>query len=382
MKALWRPCLLGCIVQFFVFSKISAAFLPNTNRSATCMAISTSFNKHIALAKVNPRYLRLQLIKDAVNTDDIIIKFDSTANAKYNADEDAKYLQGFGEEHLFSYSADSVPLAINVLPLPKQQPDIIRLNVSAKTSGAYQLYMKEINNIPKIYDVWLVDRYNTDSLDMRRNTTYSFNLDKNDSTSYGANRFALVIRENPTYAYRLITFDASKAANSRQVQLTWTTANEENSTYFTVQRSDDNGTSYKVLYEIQSAGLGAYSIADENPGGQNVYRLKQRALNDSITYSKSIAVTFAGQNIVQNTLNIYPNPVNDMINLSVGSPGSGNTTYDIKFMNSSGLVIKEVTSSQPSWEGDISGLLPGVYFAQVHNHKTTTLVGRKRFVKY
>lgn len=379
MKALWRTCLLGCIVQFFIFSEISAAYFPIVNRSAT---ISASPNKHMALVKVNPRYLRLQLIKDAVNTDDIIIKFDSTANAKYNADEDAKYLQGFGQEQLFSYSADSVPLAINVLPLPKQHPDVIRLNVSAKTSGAYQLYMKEINNIPRLYDVWLMDRYNTDSLDMRQNNTYSFNLDKNDSASYGANRFTLVIRQNPAYAYRLITFDASKAPNSRQVQLTWATANEENSTYFTVERSSDNGTSYKALCEIRSAGLGEYRTMDVSPGGQNLYRLKQRGLNDSITYSKCITVVFSAQNIVINTLSIYPNPVNDMINLSVASQGSGNTTYDIKFMNSSGLIIKEVTSSEPSWEGDISGLLPGVYFAQVLNHKTTTVVGRKRFVKY
>lgn len=379
MKALWRTCLLGCIVQFFIFSEISAAYFPIVNRSAT---ISASPNKHMALVKVNPRYLRLQLVKDAVNTDDIIIKFDSTANAKYNADEDAKYLQGFGQEQLFSYSADSVPLAINVLPLPKQHPDVIRLNVSAKTSGAYQLYMKEINNIPRLYDVWLMDRYNTDSLDMRQNNTYSFNLDKNDSASYGANRFTLVIRQNPAYAYRLITFDASKAPNSRQVQLTWATANEENSTYFTVERSSDNGTSYKALCEIRSAGLGEYRTMDVSPGGQNLYRLKQRGLNDSITYSKCITVVFSAQNIVINTLSIYPNPVNDMINLSVASQGSGNTTYDIKFMNSSGLIIKEVTSSEPSWEGDISGLLPGVYFAQVLNHKTTTVVGRKRFVKY
>ncbi|MGZ3999649.1 MAG: hypothetical protein ACXVIY_03430 [Mucilaginibacter sp.] len=314
--------------------------------------------------------------------DDIIIQFDSTATAKYDADEDAKYLLGFGQEHLFSYSEDGIPLAINVLPLPKQNPDLVRLNVSAKTSGVYQLFMKEIINIPKMYDIWLIDKYSADSLNMRQNHTYNFNLDKNDSTSYGAYRFTLVIRKNPDYAYKLLKFNASKADHSKQVQLTWTTANEESSTYFIAERSNNNGASYKNLCEIQSAGLGAYTVTDDTPGKENMYRLKQQDADDNITYSNPVTISFNDQNITKNMLSIFPNPVGNTISLAMGTPGPDNVTYNIKFMNSSGLVVKEVTSPQPSWEGDISGLLPGVYYAQALNNKTDMLVGRKKFVKY
>jgi trimeric autotransporter adhesin len=367
MKALLRHCMLGSIAQFIILSN-AFGFSP--------------VNKHTAAVNTNLRYLRLQLVKDAVNTDELILQFDSTANTKYNANEDAKYLQGFGQVHLFCYSADNIPLAVNVLPFPNQQADSIRLNVWAKTSGTYQLNMEQINNIPEKYDVWLLDKHNADSLDMRQKNIYSFNMDKSDSATYGANRFTLVIRQNAAYAYRLTAFGAAKTVNSKQVLLTWTTVNEQNCTRFTLERSNNNGKSYKALCEIQSAGLGEYSITDDNPAGQNVYRLKQRYLNDNITYSDSVLISFNDQYIAKNALSIYPNPVSSMINLSVGSPATGNTTYSIKFLNSSGLVIKEVTSPKPSWEGDISGLLPGVYFAQILNAKTDAIVGRKRFVKY
>jgi hypothetical protein len=383
MKVLLRPCVLGCIFQFIILSTTAAANAATTHHHSVSRSKSACIKKPVATANTDLKYLRLQLVKDVVNKDEILIVFDSTASARYNPYEDAKYLMGFGQEHLFSYSADSIPLAINALPFPKQHQDLIRLNVSAKASGAFQLNMNQIANIPKMYDIWLIDKYKTDSLDMRQNNIYNFNIDLQDTASYGGNRFTLIIREAPAYVYQLMSFTATAVPGATQVQLAWATANEENSTLFTVERSNNNGASFKALCEIKSAGLGVYANTDETPALQNMYRLKQQDPNNNITYSNPITVSFTNQNSAGNSLSIYPNPVSDMINLSVGSSGAtAPATYSIKFVNSAGLVIKEITSSEPSWEGDISGLRPGVYFAQVLNNKTDTVIGRKRFVKY
>ena len=337
------------------------------------------------VANSNNQYLRLQLAKDTATTEDIIVRFDVAAKAQYVYDEDAPYLQGFGGVSLFSFSKDSIPLAINVLPLPKQTPDIIRLDVSAKTDGLFQLNMKAIESIPQLYAIWVVDKYKNDSLDMRQNKTYNFNIYKKDKASYGANRFALVIRQDTAYAYKLLSFTAAKMPDVKQVQIAWTTTNEGNYTNFTVERSIDNGNTFNILGGAPSTGLGSYGITDKSPiTGQNQYRLKQEDINNNVTYSKTVMVSFPGQNgeTPDNILSIYPNPVSNMINLSIATNSPDNITYDIKLMDSSGMTVKEGSSVRPSWQSNVSDLLPGTYFVQVLNSKNSTFIGKTKFVKY
>ena len=126
---------------------------------------------------------------------------------------------------------------------------------------------------------------------MRQNPTYSFNIYSNDTASFGANRFRLVLRSNPAYAYQLLSFDASKVPDIRQVQISWTTANEGNNTNFTVEHSIDEGKTYNVLGSLNATGAGQYGLLDQSPAeGRNLYRLKQEDINNTITYSNVVAV--------------------------------------------------------------------------------------------
>jgi len=83
-------------------------------------------------------------------------------------------------------------------------------------------------------EVWLMDNYKKDSLDLRHNTTYTFDM-SDDPNSYGPNRFQLVIRQNPALGVHLLNFAANKASGGAQV--VWKTENEQNYTNFTVERS-------------------------------------------------------------------------------------------------------------------------------------------------
>jgi hypothetical protein len=374
---------------FFVVASCSCAQL-FFNETAKSTAQTTGVNLFMGAPTdqiANSQYLRLQLAEDSVNTDDILVRFSTNASATYNANVDAPYKQGFGAVSLASLSSDHIPLAISTQPLPKTS-ESIPLSVNTTDDGTYSLSMKTLLGIPQLFDIWLMDAYKKDSLDMRHNTTYTFNVLKSDTNTFGSKRFSLVLRQNPAYAYHLLNFTATKAATtsvaSRQVQVVWTTENEQNYTNFTVERSTDSGKTFDVIGSVTASALGTYSLVDKNPAdGQNLYRLKQEDLNNTISYSAIIPVEYVkpGDILAKNGLNVFPNPASSTINLAIATGLNAPASYNILITNSSGLVIKQATSVQPNWQTSVSNLLPGTYVVKVLNTKDQTLIGNTKFVK-
>ncbi len=307
----------------------------------------------------NSQYLRLQLNKDSVNTDNLLLRFDNSAGTAFDPNRDARYLSGFGQVSLSSFSSDKISLAINVQPLPKTSARI-GLKLNANTDGIYSLNMKDLVGVPQLFDIWLMDAYTKDSLDMRHNTTYSFNVLLKDTNTFGSDRFSLIIRQNPAYAYRLLDFTAAKVSDAAQVQVVWTTENDQNYTNFTIERSIDNGKTFNVIGSITSSGAGTYSFFDKTPfAGQNLYRLKQEAINNAITYSNVAVVMYTGQtnSIIAGTLNIYPNPAVNIINLAITAKSQEPASYNVMISNSSGIIVKQAQISGPSWQTGVSNLL-------------------------
>jgi len=332
----------------------------------------------------NLQYLKLRLAKDSISTDETMIKFNSHASLNYNVNTDAIYKTGYGAVSMSNLSADNFNLAIHAVPLPKLQAQSMGLSVSANATGIYSISLKDIVSVPRIFDVWLMDNYKKDSLDMRQNVTYQFYLNRSDTSSFGSKRFTLVIRQNPAYAYKLINFTANKMQEARHVQVAWDTRNEENYTNFTVERSTDNGATFSVLGGVDATGAGKYSFIDQSPSiGTNLYRLKQEDLNNTISYSKIVTIQYANQSnrIAGSNLTIFPNPVSNNINLAISTQNNTAGLYSIRFMNTSGRLVKEASTSQQSWQGTTENLQPGTYVIQVFNNKTQTLVGENKFVK-
>jgi hypothetical protein len=236
------------------------------------------------------QYLSLQLAQDAVNTDETIIAFNPGANAAYVKNEDVLYFQGTGMVSLSSLSSDNVALSINTLPLPKPS-FTIGLAVTAKTDGIYKLNKTGLKALPKIFEVWLIDNYTSDSLDFRNNSSYAFNIYTSDPASYGNQRFSIVVREDPALGIHLLNFTATTISGNTQIA--WLTENEVDYTSFSVQRSTDNGQTFADLNTVISAGLGTYSYLDKSPAkGADQYRLKIQDLNGTITYSRVISLSY------------------------------------------------------------------------------------------
>lgn len=331
-------------------------------------------------AVASDKHLRIQLYKDPVNIDESVVIFNPAASTNYVTGEDATYLKGSGVVALSNTSADNKALAISQVPFPKQSL-IIPLNVNVTASGTYGLNLTEIVNIPKLYDVWLKDAYQKDSVNVKLSPNYSFVANTADTTTFGTKRFNLTIRQNSLYAYQLLTFTGTKVNGT--AQLNWTTQNEDVYTTFMVQRSTDGGKTFSTLATIASSGAGSYNYVDAKPaGGENQYRLEQIDVSGNILYSNIVLMDFPiAATINTGNVSIYPNPVNDVINISITSTNNASASYTVKLTTSNGDMVKTYTAAKTNWQDNVSQLRSGVYIIEVINNADKSIVGITKFIK-
>jgi hypothetical protein len=326
--------------------------------------------------------LRLQMIKDSINTDDIVLAFNNNVSAAFENNKDAEDLGSNGAQiALSALSSDSVKTVIHHRPFPKKQQEVIPLTSDATTSGPYQLKVREFSNIPAIYEVWLKDNFTKDSLNIKQDNVYSYNIDKGTPATFGKNRFQLVLRQSPELALHLVDFKAIKATEGAKT--TWIVENEASYTTFNLQRSIDNGKTWEDLKVMQSEGLGTYSYTDPNPAkGLNKYRVQLTDLNNDISLSKELPLMYANtqNNLSNSLLTIYPNPVKETINLTI-SQTNQSANYNIQLTNSSGMILKTVNITQLTWKNNVGSFVPGTYIIRVIDNKTKQLIGTSKFVK-
>jgi hypothetical protein len=332
------------------------------------------------------QYMRLELRKDSDDVEESIVKFESTASDKFVDGEDSEHMSGTGGVSFYSYSSDNVALAIDHIPFPKTNTTVIKLNAGASSDGQYAINRTEFKNIPPIYDIWLKDAYKKDSLDFKTYDSYKFDVSRSDTNSFGAHRFTLVIRETPGLGLHLLSFAGSKTTSGSE--LVWKTENERYSTNFTVERSIDNGKTYAVVGGFASSEEGTYSLTDKKPiMPADTYRLKMEDLNGTITYSNPITLAYANVgDLNNNAVNVYPNPAVGVINVAivenaVNLTKSSNPSYSLKITNSSGKVLKTVTTSQATWQDNVGSLMPGTYVVDVTNNADNSSVGKAKFIK-
>lgn len=376
--------IIGSGVGFFVQADtVGAQLVFNENAKTNTQAVvgSTLFMGTPVNTAINDQFIRLQMAKDSINTDESIIRFDNAASTVFNYRNDARYRSGTGLVSLSTISSDNVALAINRVPFPKNKQElVIPLKVSASNNGNYSMKVATINQVPQLYDVLLADAYAKDSVNMRTNASYSFAINKSDTATLGSKRFSIVIRENPTYVYKLVSFTGKSIEHRTQTQLNWTTVNEQNYTNFTVERSIDNGKTFNVIGGLTASDLGAYGLVDKNPIiGQDIYRLRQVDIDGNISYSNNVNVSIIDRS--NRAVCLYPNPTKNTINLSINTKTADAGAYKILVSNSSGIIVRTAISAHPFWQSNVSDLLTGTYLIQVLNQQDDSLVGEAKFVK-
>ena len=176
----------------------------------------------------------------------------------------------------------------------------------------------------------------------------------------------------------LTNFDVQNVNN--QNNLTWSTSQESNSSYYSIERSN-NGTNFTAIGKVAAAGNSStarlYSYTDNNPmAGINYYRLKMVDLDNSSKYSEIKSV----KNTSFTSLSIYPNPVAKSMKLSITSEKADMGTITI-----SNIAGQTVYSSQVKVEAgktlipiNVNTLSSGTYVVKV---QLSTEVFTEKFTK-
>ncbi|WP_133230860.1 T9SS type A sorting domain-containing protein [Mucilaginibacter psychrotolerans] len=323
--------------------------------------------------------MRLKLVKDSVNTDDILMYFKTDGSNVYDPFNDAEDLGGISAQVSLS-NVDSAGhlVAFKNLP-PLAEGNKFKISVNATTTGIYQLQGSEFETLNKRYDTFLLDHYKQDSLLISTYKVYNFNIDKSVPATFGADRFEIVFHKKNLPPYSLLQLTASKALEGAKV--VWKVDNEFDYTKFELQKLDTNGV-YVPIYDMASNNSGTYSFTDKNfVLGSNVYRLKQTDIDNNISYSKEVKLMYSEiANGSIKLIKVFPNPTGVEINVSMlAQKNSG--SYSISIINSSGRVVKQASFSEPYWSGNIEALPPGIYIIQVNNKKDNSVVGRSKFIK-
>jgi hypothetical protein len=153
----------------------------------------------------------------------------------------------------------------------------------------------------------------------------------------------------------LTSFTAQPQAHT--VDLQWSTATQQNSKYFSVERSQD-GANWNSIGQIAAAGnnqtLLQYNYVDQEPlTGTNYYRLQEVADDGSSVYSEIRSVNFAAAAI---EVSYYPNPTHDRVTIS-----GNNTLQSIMLTTLDGRILQTANGFASGQSLDLSRYPSGIY---------------------
>ncbi|MGY3213275.1 T9SS type A sorting domain-containing protein [Mucilaginibacter sp. HD30] len=318
-------------------------------------------------------FITMQMVQDSANYDVTLLRFSNDYNENYLNTEDADDLSANGQTvFLGAMTADKHLVSTASQPLNKKKT-AVSLSVDDDSSGAFTLNKMNLTDIPDKYDVWLKDNYKKDSLDLRANSTYNFDIDKNNAATFGNNRFEVVVSVKTLPPYKLITFNGQRALTGNVLK--WSTQNEYNYTYFQVEKSLDNKNFVGIDNSI-SASTGNYSFTDLSTDHLVYYRLKQTDIYDVVTYSSVIVVVQPTENA---TFSVFPNPVSDMLQFNIKAEVKGSIKMSI--YNSVGRIVRSSQFSSKTGQENLSSLIPGPYTVELFDNGVNKVIATSKFIK-
>lgn len=175
----------------------------------------------------------------------------------------------------------------------------------------------------------------------------------------------------------LASFEAQLEGSA--VIVDWVTLSEINNDFMAVEHSTD-GRIFNELGRVAGAGTTTetqkYSYLHTFPAtGMNYYRLRQVDYDGTMSYSKVVAVRNQEGQIKD--LTVFPNPVQDIINISIPEV-SGEVAVAI--YNLSGQIVYQAVEENPAalLTYPTNDLPQGTYLVQVNNSNE---VHTRRFIK-
>ena len=179
----------------------------------------------------------------------------------------------------------------------------------------------------------------------------------------------------------IANFKGIKTENSDV--LTWTTTSELNNAAFTVLYSND-GKNYTPLTTVNSKATSgnsnvelSYSAENKQPKlGHNYYKLEQIDMDGKSLMNTQVVDLMWGA--TASTINVYPNPTSNELNIDIFTTKAENST--IKILDMSGRILKEIqtklSAGANSIQTNIGELATGIYTLQIFENNKITQVSK------
>ncbi|WP_164891187.1 T9SS type A sorting domain-containing protein [Botryobacter ruber] len=194
------------------------------------------------------------------------------------------------------------------------------------------------------------------------------------STTYTGETFGELIcefGELSPFAAELVSFSGKPTPSG--VELSWTTASEQNNDRFDVQRSS-NGKDFKTIGTVKGAGNSStalsYSFTDKSAAkGTNYYRLTMVETGGTTEYSNIIAIESSA--VASTGMTLYPNPVTGSnVNIALDEPNISNKTFVVIITDMNGRKVMEqqvstTSSDQISLSLDQTKVTKGLYMIKL-----------------
>ena len=156
---------------------------------------STSNTESIFKTNSGPNYFRIKMVKDSINSDEIVLAYKDDAKDSLDGYDTYKF---YGPEvNLASMTNDGAFLSVNFKTY-NGKSDSIKLSMGIANTGDYRF---EFSNVPDLLGstdntaITLVDKFLNKTINVRTNANYAFSADKNNAGSWGNDRFMIVIGE-------------------------------------------------------------------------------------------------------------------------------------------------------------------------------------------
>jgi hypothetical protein len=226
--------------------------------------------------------------------------------------------------------------------------------------------------------------YAKDSVDLSAYAGQTIHLGLEGVGNYG-NVFGIddiAINANFPLPVSLTSFTGTRSGNKNI--LNWTTSTETNNKGFELQRSV-NGKEFTTITFVNSKsnnGVGAdYIYSDEKPlAGTNYYRLNQLDKDGKSTLSNVVVLKSA--QIKAEISRVFPNPVQDKLNIVLNTIGAERVTVSITDL--AGRLISSKSLETVQGDNNISfntaSLAKGTYLIKVNSSSNSELATQK-FVK-
>ncbi|MCE7996546.1 MAG: T9SS type A sorting domain-containing protein [Roseivirga sp.] len=222
--------------------------------------------------------------------------------------------------------------------------------------------------------VTLLSPTSTDAI----NNTVTFTVDFNGSDGF---YYTLGSEEEDALPITLVNFSANKT-NDNDVLLEWTTAQEVNNSFFTIERSTD-AINFESLSQIDGAGSSdefiSYHYTDRNPlDGTSYYRLRQTDHNGESSASETLRVFIEPVTLELVRYKVYPNPVHRGEELTIERSGNlKSAILSYQIYSPGGVFVKsgQIESTLTGIKLETKDLNPGVHLIRILGQDTppTTL---------